>query len=81
MSLRSVADPAAAIQRTVRELDQQAQAVNLRTMNDVVDTSLLQERFVAQFGSFSSLFVWRKIAFLAEQFLLFESDRALMPLR
>ena len=51
MSLRSVADPAAAIQRTVRELDQQAQDVNLRTMNDVVDTSLLQERFVAQFGS------------------------------
>jgi predicted permease len=57
--LRSFAAPAtatAAIQRTVREIDPQAQVFNLRTMNDVVDRSLLQERFVAQLGSFFSLF-------------------------
>jgi len=59
MLLRSFADPtstAAAIQRTVRELDPQVQVLNLRTMNEVVDVSLLQERFVAQLGSFFSLF-------------------------
>jgi predicted permease len=59
MLLRSFAEPAsttAAIQRAVRELDPQAQVVNLRTMNEVVDRSLLQERFVAQLGSFFSLF-------------------------
>jgi predicted permease len=59
MLLRSFADPAStttAIQRAVRELDPQAQVVNLRTMNEVVDRSLLQERFVAQLGSFFSLF-------------------------
>jgi predicted permease len=59
MLLRGFADPAtmtAAIQRTVRELDPQTQVVNLRTMNDVVDRSLMQERFVAQLGTFFSLF-------------------------
>jgi predicted permease len=59
MLLRSFADTAstaAAIQRTIRELDPQAQVVNLRTMNEVVEVSLLQERFVAQLGSFFSLF-------------------------
>jgi len=59
MLLRSFADPASAttaIRRAVRELDPQAQAVNLRTMNEVVDRSLLQERFVAQLGGFFSLF-------------------------
>src|SRR5262245_35986371 len=59
MLLRSFADPASAttaIQRAVRELDPQAQVLNLRTMNEVVDRSLLQERFVAQLGSFFSLF-------------------------
>ncbi len=59
MLLRSFADPAsatAAIQGAVRDLDPQVQVVNLRTMNDVVDRSLLQERFVAQLGGFFSLF-------------------------
>jgi predicted permease len=59
MLLRSLADPAstaAAIQLAVRELDPQVQVVNLRTMNEVVDRSLMQERFVAQLGSFFSLF-------------------------
>jgi predicted permease len=59
MLLRSFADPAStttAIQRTVHELDPQVQVVNLRTMNEVVDRSLMQERFVAQLGSFFSLF-------------------------
>jgi predicted permease len=59
MLLRSFADPAStavAIQRAVRELDPQVQALDLRTMNEVVDASLMQERFVAQLGSFFSLF-------------------------
>jgi predicted permease len=46
---------AAAIQRTVRELDPQLKVLNLQTMNEVVDDSLLQERFVAQIGGFFSL--------------------------
>jgi len=59
MLLRSFADLASAttaIQRAVREIDPQSQVVNLRTMNEVVDRSLMQERFVAQLGSFFSLF-------------------------
>jgi ABC-type antimicrobial peptide transport system permease subunit len=59
MLLRSFADPAseaAALRGAVRELDPQAQVVNLRTMNEVVDRSLLQERFVAQLGGFFSIF-------------------------
>ncbi|MGH9767723.1 MAG: ABC transporter permease [Blastocatellia bacterium] len=59
MLLRSFADPASttmAIRRVARELDPQAQILNLRTMNEVVDRSLLQERFVAQLGGFFSLF-------------------------
>jgi predicted permease len=59
MLLRSFADPASttmAIQRIAREIDPQAQVLNLRTMNEVVDRSLLQERFVAQLGGFFSLF-------------------------
>jgi predicted permease len=57
--LRSFAGPASAttaIRRAVREIAPQAQAVNLRTMNEVVDRSLMQERFVAQLGGFFSLF-------------------------
>ncbi|HEV2667613.1 MAG TPA: ABC transporter permease, partial [Blastocatellia bacterium] len=57
--LRSFADPlsaAAAIRRAVRELDPQTQVMNLRTMSDVVNRSLMQERFVAQLGGFFSLF-------------------------
>jgi len=56
--LRAFGDPAAtaaAIQRTVRELDPQIQALSLQTMNEVVNESLTQERFVAQLGSFFSL--------------------------
>src|SRR5262249_5654356 len=45
-----------AIQRVVREIAPQAQAVNLRTMNEGVNRSLMQERFVAQLGGFFSLF-------------------------
>jgi len=59
MLLRTFADSAsasAAIRRTVQELDPQVQVVDLRTMNDVVDKSLMRERFVAQLGSFFSLF-------------------------
>jgi len=57
--LRSFADPASAstaIQRAAREITPQAQVVNLRTMNEVVNRSLMQERFVAQLGGFFSLF-------------------------
>jgi predicted permease len=46
----------AAIHRAVRELDPQAQALNFRTMNEMVDRSLMQERFVAQLAGFFSLF-------------------------
>ncbi len=59
MLLRGFASPASAtmeIQRAIRELDPRAQALNLRTMNEVVNRSLLQERFVAQLGGFFSLF-------------------------
>jgi predicted permease len=57
--LRSFAGPSSAtksIRRAVREIAPQAQVVNLRTMNEVVDRSLMQERFVAQLGGFFSLF-------------------------
>lgn len=56
--LRALGDPssvASAIQRVVRELDPQIQVLNLKTMDDVVDDSLLQERFVAHIGGFFSL--------------------------
>jgi predicted permease len=59
MLLRSFADPASAttaIRRAVGEVDPQTQVVNLQTMNDMVDASLMQERFVAQLGGFFSLF-------------------------
>jgi predicted permease len=46
---------AAAIQNVVREIDPKLQALNLRTMNDVVNTSLAQERFLAQLAGFFSL--------------------------
>jgi predicted permease len=57
--LRSFADPTSlptAIECALRELDPQAQMLNLQTMNEVVDRSLLEERFVAQLGSFFGLF-------------------------
>jgi predicted permease len=56
--LRSIGDlssAAAAIQRAVREIDPQLQALELQTMNDVVNEALTQERFIAQLGSFFSL--------------------------
>jgi predicted permease len=57
--LRMDGDPAgyaAAIHRLAREIDPQLQVVRLRTMKDVVDDSLAQERFIAQIaGAFSLL--------------------------
>ena len=58
MLLRTVSDSpvtAIAIQRGLRDIDPQVQALNLQTMNEVVDESLTGERFVAQLGSFFSL--------------------------
>jgi len=49
-------DYAAAIQRLAREIDPQLQVVELRTMTDVVNESLTQERFIAQLLSAFSLF-------------------------
>jgi predicted permease len=57
--LRAVGSPAGlggAIQRAARELNPKLQVVGLRTMNDVVSESLVQERFVAQIAGFFSLF-------------------------
>jgi putative ABC transport system permease protein len=57
--LRTEGDPAgyaATIQRLAREMDPQLQVVRLRTMKDVVDDSLAQERFIAQISSAFSLF-------------------------
>ncbi len=48
-------DYGGAIQRLVRELDPQAQVVGLQTMEDVVDRSLVQERFIAQIATAFSL--------------------------
>ena len=50
------ADYAAAIQRLVREVAPQAQLISVRRMSDVVDESLVQERFIAQTASAFSLF-------------------------
>jgi predicted permease len=49
-------DYAATIGRLVRELNPQLQVVRLQTMTDVVNQSLVQERFTAQVASFFSLF-------------------------
>ncbi len=57
--LRTVGDPidyAATVQRLVREIDPQLQVVELRTMTDVVNESLMNERFIAQTASAFSLF-------------------------
>jgi len=57
--LRTVSDPtnfAAAIRGTVQEIDPKLQVLGLRTMNDVVDRTLVQERFVAELAGFFSLF-------------------------
>src|SRR5262249_41903215 len=57
--LRTGGDPidyAATVQRLVREIDPQLQIVELRTMTDLVDESLMNERFIAQTASAFSLF-------------------------
>jgi len=57
--LRTTGRPAGfgpAIERAVRELDHRLQVVRLKTMNDVVNESLAQERLIAQLASFFSLF-------------------------
>jgi predicted permease len=57
--LRATGDPtayAASIQRAVRELDPQLQIVDLRALSEVVNTSLVQERFIAQTAGAFSLF-------------------------
>src|SRR5262249_7574910 len=57
--LRPIVNPAglaAAIRRIVQELDPKVQTLDLRTMDDVVNQSLAQERFVAHFAGFFSLF-------------------------
>lgn len=48
-------DYATTINRLVRELDPQVQVVGLRMMTDVVNESLVQERFIAQTASAFSL--------------------------
>jgi predicted permease len=50
------ADYAATIGRLVREMDPQVQVVSLQMMSDVVNESLVQERFLAQLGGAFSLF-------------------------
>ena len=50
------ADYATAVQRLVREVAPQAQLISVRRMSDVVDESLVQERFIAQTASAFSLF-------------------------
>jgi putative ABC transport system permease protein len=53
---RDAAGYLATIERAVRELNPQLRIFNLRTMRDVVDDSLVQERFVAQIAGAFSLF-------------------------
>jgi predicted permease len=47
---------AAPIQRLVREIDPQLRVVELQTMEDVVNDTLVQERFIAQVAGAFSLF-------------------------
>ena len=47
---------ASTIQRAVRELEPRFEVVGLKTLDDVVNESLVQERFVAQLAGFFSLF-------------------------
>jgi putative ABC transport system permease protein len=57
--LRTTSDTAALdsnIRGVVRSIEPTAQVRDLRTLNEVVNTSLHQERVVAQLGSFFSLF-------------------------
>jgi predicted permease len=50
------ADYGTTIRQLVRELNPQTQVVGLQMMSDVVNESLVQERFLAQLGSAFSLF-------------------------
>jgi predicted permease len=57
--LRTTVNPSSlgnAIHRTVRDLTPGLQIAGLKTMDDVVNESLVQERFVAQLAGFFSLF-------------------------
>jgi predicted permease len=57
--LRVTGDPAryaAALRRVVRELDAQAQVIDWRTLPEIANDSLVQERFVAQTTSAFGLF-------------------------
>ena len=52
--VRTITEPAdygATIQHIVRDMDPQVQVVGLQTMADVVDQTIMQERFVAQTAS------------------------------
>src|SRR5215475_7475881 len=49
-------DYAATIHRLAREIDPQLQVINLRTMADVVNETLINERFIAQTAGAFSLF-------------------------
>jgi predicted permease len=49
-------DYAAAIQRLSREIDPQLQVFNVKTMTEVLDETLVQERFIAQIASAFSIF-------------------------
>jgi len=51
----ATADYAATLRQLVRELNPKAQVVGLQMMSDVVNESLVQERFLAQLGSAFSL--------------------------
>ncbi|MEK6323148.1 MAG: ABC transporter permease [Acidobacteriota bacterium] len=56
--LRTTGNPTgfgSAVQRAVRELEPRLQVGGLKTLDDVVNESLVQERFVAQLASFFSL--------------------------
>ncbi len=57
--IRALGDPvemAASIKRVVREFDPTMQIFDLRTMNDIADEAMTQERFVAELAGFFSLF-------------------------
>jgi predicted permease len=57
--LRTFSNPIAAttaVQQVVSALDKDAQVLDVRTMENVVDASLVQERFISQLASFFSLF-------------------------
>ena len=57
--LRTYNNPNAAfvsVQQAVREVDKNAQALEVQTMETIVDDSLVQERFIAQLAGFFSLF-------------------------